>query len=247
MLVFNILTLFPDTVSCFFQESIVKRAVDRGLIEPRVFNIRDFSRDRHQKVDDYPFGGGRGMLMTPDPLFRAVEGLEAKGKVIYLSPMGKLLNQTAVRILAREDCLTLICGHYEGIDHRVVEHLVDEEFSVGDYIMTCGEIAAAALVDAVTRELEGALGNSTSRLEESFDATGLLEYEQYTRPARYREYDVPEILLSGNHEEIRKWRMKRRLVNTLERRPDLLNSAFLTDEYKELLNEVVKEKKDERG
>ncbi len=247
MLVFNILTLFPDTVSCFFYESIVKRAVDSGLILPRVFNIRDFSRDRHQKVDDYPFGGGRGMLMTPDPLFRAVEGLETRGKVIYLSPMGKLLKQTAVRSLAREDCLTLICGHYEGIDHRVVEQLVDEEYSIGDYIMTCGEIAAAALVDAVTRELEGALGNNTSRLEESFDATGLLEYEQYTRPSRYREYDVPEVLLSGNHEEVRKWRMKRRLVNTLERRPDLLKSAVLTDEYKELFNEVSEEKKNERG
>ena len=187
------------------------------------------------------------MLMTPDPLFQAVEGLDTRGKVIYLSPMGKLLNQAIVRSLAREDCLTLICGHYEGIDHRVVEHLVDEEYSIGDYIMTCGEIAAAALVDAVTRELEGALGNSASRLEESFDETGLLEYEQYTRPSRYREYDVPEVLLSGNHEEVKKWRMKRRLVNTLERRPDLLHSAVLADEYKELLNEVLEEKKNERG
>jgi len=247
MLIFNILTLFPGTVRCFFHESILKRAVDRGLILPRVFNIRDFSKDRHQKVDDYPFGGGRGMLMTPDPLFQAVEGLDTRGKVIYLSPMGKLLNQAIVRSLAREDCLTLICGHYEGIDHRVVEHLIDEEYSIGDYIMTCGEIAAAALVDAVTRELEGALGNSASRLEESFDETGLLEYEQYTRPSRYREYDVPEVLLSGNHEEVKKWRMKRRLVNTLERRPDLLHSAVLADEYKELLNEVLEEKKNERG
>ncbi len=247
MLVFNILTLFPDTVSCFFQESIVKRAVERGLIELRVCDIRVFSRDKHQKVDDYPFGGGRGMLMTPDPIFRAVEGLETKGKVIYLSPMGKLLKQSAVRSLAREDCLTLICGHYEGIDHRVVEHLVDEEYSIGDYVMTCGEIAAAVLADAVTREIEGALGNSSSRLEESFDETGLLEYEQYTRPAQYREYEVPKVLLSGNHEEIRKWRMKRRIVNTLEKRPDLMKSADLTDEYKEILRDVAKEKKNERG
>ena len=181
------------------------------------------------------------MLMKPEPLFRAVESIPERGKVIYLNPAGAVLKQSMVRDLAGEKTLTLVCGHYEGIDHRVVEQLVDEEISVGDYVLTCGEIAAAILIDTITRELEGALGNDDSRVEESYDATGLLEYEQYTRPAVFRELSVPEILLSGNHERIRKWRMKRRIVNTLERRPDLLNPSSLTVEYRKILREVLEE------
>ncbi|HUT64785.1 MAG TPA: tRNA (guanosine(37)-N1)-methyltransferase TrmD [Spirochaetota bacterium] len=248
-MIFNILTLFPDMVQSFFRESIIGRAVERGILKINVVNIRDYSTDKHGKVDDAPFGGGRGMLLTPDPLFRSLDSIERRGTVIYLNPMGKRLDQRGVRDLSKLEVVTLICGHYEGIDHRVVEALVDEEVSIGDYILTGGEPAACVLVDSVTRELEGALGTDESRIEESFDLTGLLEYEQYTRPASYRGIKVPEVLLSGNHEEIRKWRMKRRLENTIERRMDLLSegleSSALADEYIELLQEIEKEKDNE--
>jgi len=236
-------------VQSFFRESIIGRAVERGILKINVVNIRDYSTDKHGKVDDAPFGGGRGMLLTPDPLFRSLDSIERRGTVIYLNPMGKRLDQRGVRDLSKLEVVTLICGHYEGIDHRVVEALVDEEVSIGDYILTGGEPAACVLVDSVTRELEGALGTDESRIEESFDLTGLLEYEQYTRPASYRGIKVPEVLLSGNHEEIRKWRMKRRLENTIERRMDLLSegleSSALADEYIELLQEIEKEKDNE--
>lgn len=248
-MIFNILTLFPDMVQSFFRESIIGRAVERGILKINVVNIRDYSTDKHGKVDDAPFGGGRGMLLTPDPLFRSLDSIERRGTVIYLNPMGKRLDQRGVRDLSKLEAVTLICGHYEGIDHRIVEALVDEEVSIGDYILTGGEPAACVLVDSVTRELEGALGADESRTEESFDLTGLLEYEQYTRPASYRGMKVPEVLLSGNHEEIRKWRMKRRLENTIERRMDLLSegleSSALADEYIELLQEIEKEKDNE--
>jgi tRNA (guanine37-N1)-methyltransferase len=245
-MIFNILTLFPDTLLNFFHEGITGRALERGVIKVNVVCVRDFSRDKHKKVDDYPYGGGRGMLMTPDPLFRAFESIGAdRGKTIYLGPLGAQLTQRKVRELTGDPVLTLICGHYEGIDHRVIENLVDEEISIGDYILTCGELAAAVMIDAIARELEGTLGHEESKLEESFDETGLLEYEQYTRPVEYRGHSVPEVLLSGNHEDIRKWRMKRRIINTLERRPDLLEEVSLLPEYKELLIEVLKERDNE--
>jgi tRNA (guanine37-N1)-methyltransferase len=248
-MVFNIVTLFPDTVRCFFRESIIGRAVDNSIVEINVVNIRDYSADKHGKVDDTPFGGGRGMLIGPDPLFRALESIEQRGLVIYMNPMGRRLHQRRVRELARLATVTLLCGHYEGIDHRVIEALVDEEISIGDYVLTGGEPAACVLVDSVTRELEGTLGADESRTEESFDETGLLEYEQYTRPASYRGMAVPEVLLSGNHGQIRKWRMKRRLQNTMERRPDLFTEAVkspsLSEEYGELLQEIEEEKSDE--
>ncbi len=244
---FNILTLFPDTLRCFLQESILRRSIEEGVIRVNVVDIRDFSRDKHRKVDDYPFGGGMGMLLKPDPLFRAVESLKERGYVIYLSPRGHLLNQARVRELSKRYVITLICGHYEGIDNRVVEALVNEEISIGDYILTGGEIAAAVVVDSITRELDESLGNRGSRLEESFDSTGLLEFEQYTRPAEYRGLQVPEVLLSGNHEEIRRWRMKRRLINTMMKRPDLLQGSELAPEYQELLREVREEQKNERS
>jgi tRNA (guanine37-N1)-methyltransferase len=243
--IFNILTLFPETVGCFLRESIVGRAIERGIIEVNIVNIRDFSKDKHRKVDDYPFGGGKGMILKPDPIFRAVESLENRGHVIYLTPAGHLFNQTRVRELKKHEIITLICGHYEGIDHRVVEALVDEEISIGDYILTGGEIAAAVIVDSITRELDESLGNRDSRLEESFDSTGLLEFEQYTRPAEYRGLKVPEVLLSGNHEEIRQWRIKRRLLNTMVKRPDLLHGSGLSPEYQKLLQEIREEQDDE--
>jgi tRNA (guanine37-N1)-methyltransferase len=241
------LTLFPGTVGCFFSESIMRRSIDRGIISVDLIDIRDHSMDRHRKVDDAPFGGGRGMLLTPDPLFRALESLKTRGHVVYLSPMGKLLNQGMVRALAARPVITFICGHYEGIDHRVVEAFVDEEISIGDYIMTGGEIAAAVLIDAIARELDETLGSGESRLEESFDETGLLEYEQYTRPASYRGVNVPDILLSGDHARIRRWRAKRRLLNTLSRRPELLEKSRLNEEYRQILEEIEEERKDERG
>ena len=240
-MIFHVLTLFPNTVNCFIQESIVRKSIDRGIVKVSVIDIRDFSTDKHKSVDDYPFGGGSGMLMSAVPIFRAVESIPNRGSVIYLSPMGAVLQQKRIRELAKEEALTVLCGHYEGIDHRVVEQLVDEEISVGDYVLTCGEIGAAVLIDAITRELEGALGNNESKVEESFDSTGLLEYEQYTRPAVFRDHSVPDVLLSGNHNEIRKWKMKRRILNTLQRRPDLLDSSVLSAEYKKILQEVIEE------
>jgi tRNA (guanine37-N1)-methyltransferase len=244
---FNVLTLFPDTVGCFFRESIVKRSIERGLIEVDVIDIREYSRDKHRKVDDSPFGGGLGMLLTPDPLFRALESIKNRGRVVYLNPRGRLLVQGAVRDFSLRPVMTLICGHYEGIDQRVVDTFVDEEISIGDYVLTGGEIAVAVLIDAVAREIDDTLGNSGSKLEESFDETGLLEYEQYTRPAEYRGMRVPEVLLSGDHKRIERWRMKRRLINTLTRRPDLLDCLRLPDAYKQLLHEIEEENEDECG
>ncbi len=246
---FNILTLFPDTVSCFFKESIIGRAVENGILSINIVNIRDYSTDKHGKVDDSPFGGGRGMLLAPDPIFRALEETADTGWVVHMSPMGSRLEQRKVRELSTFETVTLICGRYEGIDNRVVETWVDEDISIGDYVLTGGEPAACVLVDCVARELEGTLGADESKTEESFDLTGLLEYEQYTRPASYRGIGVPDVLISGNHEAIRKWRMKRRLLNTMERRPDLMAEAMgrgtLSDEYKALLAEIEKEKVDE--
>jgi tRNA (guanine37-N1)-methyltransferase len=246
-MLFHILTLFPEMVGCFFRESIVKRSIDRGLIEVDIIDIRNHSRDKHRKVDDYPFGGGRGMLLAPDPLFRALESIDDRGCVIYLSPRGKLLTQSFVREYARRPVMTLVSGHYEGIDQRVIDTYVDEEISIGDYVMTGGEIAAAVFVDALIREIDDALGSRESKLEESFDETGLLEYEQYTRPAEYRGMRVPEILLSGDHKRIEQWRLKRRLINTMKRRPDLLDMRRLPDSYKYLLQEIEEEKDNERG
>jgi len=244
-MIYNILTLFPETVRCFFLESIIKRAIEKQIIRINIYNIRDYSKEKHGKVDDYPFGGGKGMLLTPDPVFRAVESLDKKGYMVYMSPQGTLLNQKKVKELANSECITILCGHYEGIDNRVIEHLVDEEISIGDYIITGGEPAAAVLVDAVTRELDETLGSDNSKLEESFDKTGLLEYEQYTRPADYRGWKVPEVLLSGDHSRIREWKIRRRIINTLEKRPDLLNRELLPPEYKKILENIEEEKKNE--
>jgi len=237
-MIFNILTVFPDTLKCFMGESIIKRALEKNIIRTNVLDIRDYSRDKHRKVDDYPFGGGNGMLLAPGPIFRAVESIEERGKVVYLGPMGKRLTQKLVRELSSLHTLTLICGHYEGIDHRVIENLVDEEISIGDYVLTGGEIAAAVLIDSVTRELNDSLGNDKSRLEESFDSSGLLEYEQYTRPSVYRGFKVPDILVSGNHKEIERWKIKRRLINTIKKRPELLNKKTLPDIYRNILDEI---------
>jgi tRNA (guanine37-N1)-methyltransferase len=237
-MIFNILTLFPETIRCFLRESIVKRAAEKRVVRFSVVDIREFSADKHKKVDDCPFGGGTGMILSPDPLFKALECIGERGRTVYLSPAGTLLDQRKVRELARLERLTLVCGHYEGIDQRVVDRFVDEKISIGDYVLTGGEVAAAVLIDSVTREIDETLGNNESKYEESFDSTGLLEYEQYTRPASYRGLEVPAVLLSGNHGEIERWRLKRRLVNTMKARPELFERAELTNEMRDILEEI---------
>ncbi len=232
----DIVTIFPGMFAPLY-ESIVRRAVREGLVEIRITDLRDHTTDRHRSVDDYPYGGGPGMVMQPEPFFRAVEHLREldarRGKVILLCPQGETLTQAVVKRLAREDRLILLCGHYEGVDERIRENLVDEEISLGDFVLTGGEIPAMALTDAVVRLLPGVLP-AVSTQDESFVA-GLLEYPQYTRPAEFRGLTVPEVLLSGNHKMIREWRRSQSLLRTLRRRPELLRTAELTAaERKEL-------------
>src|SRR5689334_2072964 len=218
----DVLTLFPAMFAGPLDESIVKRARQAGLLDLNIHNLRDYAHDRHKTVDDRPFGGGPGMLLKPEPLFEAVEALaREKTRVVLLSPAGRTFNQAIARELAQLDDLLLISGHYEGFDERVREHLADDELSIGDYVLTNGALPAMVIIDAVTRLLPGALGDDTSSHEESF-SHGLLEYPQYTRPADFRGMKVPEVLLSGNHAQIAKWRAEQSSARTKERRPDLL-------------------------
>ncbi len=234
----DILTIFPGMFSGPFEESIVKRAVEKGLVQIFLHDIRDYASDKHRTVDDYPFGGGQGMLMKPEPLFAAVEDVQGqapeRGPVVLLSPQGRLFDQEVAVELARQERLILICGHYEGVDARVHEHLATEEISIGDYVLSGGELAAMVVVDAVVRQIPGALGSPLSTADDSF-AQGLLEYPQYTRPADFRGMKVPEVLLSGNHGEIARWRRQQSLLRTAQRRPDLLARADLTEEEKQWL------------
>jgi tRNA (guanine37-N1)-methyltransferase len=225
----DILTLFPGMFVGPFDESMLKRAREAGLLQLNLVDIRDFATDRHRTVDDTPYGGGPGMVMKPGPIFAAIEAVRsADSRVILLSPQGRLFEQAMAIELSTLPHLVLICGHYEGVDERVREHLVDEELSIGDYVLTGGELAAMVLVDAVARLLPGVLGAGDSIVEESH-SSGLLEYPQYTRPAEFRGWRVPDILLSGNHAEIARWRRRRALERTRERRPDLLRPEHLAD------------------
>jgi tRNA (guanine37-N1)-methyltransferase len=240
---FDIFTLFPEMFAGPFSESILKRAQERGLLSIALHNIRDATTDKHHVVDDYPYGGGAGMVMKPEPVFSAVEAVYQAGPVILLTPQGRLFNQQIARELAQEPRLTLICGHYEGVDERVREHLVTAELSIGDYVLTGGELAAMILVDATSRLLPGVLGGSESTLEESHSAH-LLEYPHYTRPPGFRGWRVPDILLSGHHEQIARWRRKESLRRTRERRPDLFARADLSSKQdakllKELENDEI--------
>jgi tRNA (guanine37-N1)-methyltransferase len=234
----DILTIFPGMFRGPFEESIVKRAVEKGIIQILLHDIRDYASDRHRTVDDYPYGGGQGMVMKPDPLFAAVEGVQGqaaeRGPIVLLTPQGRLFDQKVAVELAREDRLILVCGHYEGVDARVHEHLATEEISIGDYVLSGGELAAMVVVDAVVRQIPGVLGSPLSSADDSF-AQGLLEYPQYTRPADFRGMSVPEVLLSGNHGEIARWRRQQGLLRTARRRPDLLVRADLTKEEKQWL------------
>ena len=217
---FSVLTLFPDMFSPL-KESIIGKAIEDKKIELNLINLRDFSKDKHKKVDDTPYGGGAGMVMKADVVYDAYEHIkDEKAKVIFLSPQGKTLNQNKVKELATEEHIILLCGHYEGIDQRVIDEIVDEEISIGDYVLTGGELPAMVLIDSVSRYVEGVLSKDSIK-EESF-TNNLLEYPQYTRPEIFHGIKVPEVLLSGHHENIKKWREEQSLKNTLQKRPNLL-------------------------
>lgn len=220
---FDILTIFPEYFDVL-KSGLIGKAIESGKFSVNIVNIRNFSQDKHFKTDDTPYGGGAGMVMTPDPLVRAIEGTDPNhnAKRIYLSPKGRTLNQKLVQELAKEERLMFICGNYEGIDERVIELCIDDEISIGDYVLTGGELASIVCLNAVARYIDGVLHSSESTSEESF-STNLLEYPQYTRPAEYRGLKVPEVLLNGNHKEIAKWRYEKALEITKERRPDLLD------------------------
>ncbi len=217
---FDVLTLFPEMFEAI-KQSIIGKAIEKNIIDINLVNIRDFSKDKHNKVDDTPYGGGAGMVIRPDVVYDAYNSVKsADAKVIYLSPQGKVLNQNKVKELSKEKHLILLCGHYEGIDQRVIDEIVDEEISIGDYVLTGGELPSMVLIDSISRYVEGVL-NKESIIEESF-SENLLEYPQYTRPEIFLEKKVPEVLLSGHHENIRKWRKERSLEITKLKRPDLL-------------------------
>lgn len=271
---FEIVTIFPDFFRGPLDYGIVRRAREAGLIEVALHELRAFTRDRHRTVDDRPFGGGEGMVLKPEPLFECVESLKvgdlesrraegARQTVVLLSPQGRMFTQAVAQELAGLEQIVLVCGRYEGVDERVAEALVDREISVGDYVLSGGELGAAVIIDTVTRLLPGALGNEASARQESFTAAsvtreaaaqeaeipdstcasgGLLDYPHYTRPAEFRGMPVPEVLMGGNHEQIRKWRRRKALEKTLRNRPDLLKSEALSKDDKKVLADLAAEK-----
>ena len=233
MLRIDILTLFPEAFSGYLEHSIIGRALERQVVDIRLHNIRSFTHDRHHTVDDYCYGGGAGMVMKPEPMFEAVEWLHGEigvgdYPVVLLTPQGRLFDQEMAGRYAAKDNIIMICGHYEGVDERVAEHLATEEVSIGDYLMSGGEPAAMVIIDCLVRLLPGAIGSEIS-LEEESHVGGLLEYPQYTRPPEFRGWKVPDVLLSGNHKEISDWRRRQSILRTARRRPDLLDKAELTD------------------
>ncbi len=241
---FSVITIFPEMINAYLGCSILKRAIDRELISVAVHNLRDYSTDKHHTVDDYPYGGGPGMVMKPETFFTIVERhwpAREDLRVIMPSPRGRVFTQAVARELAEEKKeLLFLCGRYEAIDQRVSDQLVDDEISIGDYVLTGGELPALVIIDAVSRLLPDVLGDSQSAEEESF-SRGLLDFPHYTRPEVFRDMRVPKVLLSGNHEEIRKWRMKQSLKATLQKRPDLLERYSLSDEEKLLLEQIKEE------
>ena len=224
----DVLTLFPEMFTGPLDVSIVQRARQAGVLDLHIRNLRDYTHDRHQTVDDRPFGGGPGMVLKPEPLFEAVENLAGeRTHVVLTTPAGRVFNQQVARELAGKEHLLIICGSYEGVDERVCETIVDDELSIGDYVLTNGGLPAMVIVDAVTRLLPGALGDDQSAVDESF-SHGLLEYPHYTRPAEFRGMRVPEVLLSGHHADIEKWRQEQARIRSAQRRPDLLNKLTVT-------------------
>jgi len=241
----DVLTLFPQMFEVPFSFGIFKRAVGQGLVSLNLHNIRDYTHDKHHTADDYPYGGGSGMVLKPEPIFEAVEAIKADLKeeagelpVILLTPQGRPFSQQIAHELSQYSHLVLICGHYEGVDERVREYLATDEISIGDYVLTGGELPAMVVIDAVVRLLPGVLGSEASPLDDSH-TSGLLEYPQYTRPAVFREWSVPEVLLSGNHAQVDKWRREQIIRRTLERRPELLNKANLGLEDKQLVERLT--------
>jgi tRNA (guanine37-N1)-methyltransferase len=239
---FDVVTLFPEMFAAITGSGITSRALDAGLYSLTTWNPRDFTTDNYRTVDDRPYGGGPGMVMLAEPLERTLDAVKTAGggRVLYLSPQGRKLDHRGVMDLVRETSLTLLCGRYEGVDERLLERRVDEEISIGDFVLSGGEVAAMALIDACVRQLPGALGDQASALEESF-ADGLLDCPQYTRPETYAGAKVPEVLLSGHHENIRRWRLKQALGRTWLRRPDLLAVRPLSAEEQRLLEEFQQE------
>ncbi|HEX78604.1 MAG TPA: tRNA (guanosine(37)-N1)-methyltransferase TrmD [Dehalococcoidia bacterium] len=245
----DVLTLFPRMFEMLNDTGIFQRAINSGLVNINIHNIRDYTHDKHHVVDDYPYGGGAGMLLKPEPIFEAVEDIIMKVNpqesvpIILLTPQGIPFSQSAARRLSKHEHLVFICGHYEGVDERVRQYLVSEEISIGDYVLTGGELAAMVVIDSISRLIPGVLGSEYSPENDSH-SFGLLEYPQYTRPAEYRGWSVPEVLLSGNHAQIAKWRRRQAIIRTLERRPELIDKSSLNREEQELIEQTQKAETD---
>ena len=246
---FEVFTVLPEVFPPYLESSILKRAIERGMIDVRVHNIRDYTHDKHHTTDDTPYGGGGGMVMKPDPIFEAVESVMGQSAdpsqsrldpVILLSPQGRVFTQRVAEELTRHTRIALICGRYEGVDERVREHLVSDEISVGDYVLTGGELPALTMIDALARLIPGVLGDPTGAEDDSH-SMGLLEYPHYTKPAEFRGWKVPEVLASGDHGRIERWRREQALLRTLAQRPDLLEKAGLTEEYRKFLRNLKHE------
>ncbi len=246
---FDIVTIFPRMVQAGLAEGVVSRGIERGLIDVQVYDLRDYTTDRHRSVDDEPYGGGPGMVMKPEPLARAVGDIRARrgeaDAVVLLSPTGRTFTQAEAGRMSRLRHVVLLCGRYEGMDDRVRTGVATEELSIGDYVLSGGEVAALVVVDAISRLVPGVVGDEQSVVEDSF-TRGLLDYPHYTRPAEFEGQRVPDVLLSGHHAEVRRWRKKAALARTLERRPDLIDTAALDDEERALLDEIRKEQETEQ-
>ncbi len=244
MMDFNVLSVFPDMFRSFMETSICKRAVESGKIKIELWDFREYTLDKHRRVDDYPFGGGAGMLIAPQSVFDCFDAVKANQKDkktinIYMSPSGKTLSGDMVRRFAEYECVNILCGHYEGVDQRIIDELIDEEVSIGDYVLTGGELPAMVLMDSVMRYVPGVLGNGESVVSESHGENGLLEYPQYTRPEDFRGLKAPEILLSGHHARIEEWQKKKAIEKTVLVRPDLLKKAKLTDKERLYAEEFI--------
>jgi tRNA (guanine37-N1)-methyltransferase len=242
---FDIITIFPGILESLFSAGIIKKAQDKGMIQIKIHDLRDYTTDKHRQVDDRPYGGLEGMVFKPEPVFKAVENIKQSTKSLtcLLTPAGKLFNSELAEKLAGYQQLVLICGRYEGVDERVSEYLADEEISIGDYVLSGGELAAAVVVEAVSRFVPGVVGREESVRHDSF-STGLLDFPQYTRPRDFRGYKVPSVLFSGDHQKIAGWRLKKALEKTLAKRPDMLKSRKLSPQEEKLLAEIQKERKE---
>ncbi len=235
---FSVMTLFPEMFDVL-RTSVLGKAIDRGIVQVECVNIRDFSKDKHKRVDDYPYGAGGGMVMQPQPIYDAYRSIAGDDRplVIYMSPQGRVFDQKMARDLSREDHIVILCGHYEGVDERVLEEIVDMEVSIGDYVLTGGELPAMVLIDSISRMKEGVLDSAETASEESH-YSGLLEYPQYTRPPEFMGRQVPPVLLGGNHREIEKWRHEKSLERTWRKRPDMLHRALLSEKDKKFLKNL---------